>query len=343
MAITLREGTPEEALRVLEQLLAIEDPFSPEFEQVELGNWPAIRVHLPHPPVDSSIAAPFMEAFLEIQKQVYQLAAQAKEGVPDSGLLSEEDKLRLQINVVVTNGSSNYYADLKDTIEGLLKTMIRKMTGKQATIVFVGFAAIAGATYSFSAWLEQRKAVQIEELKSKDHQEALKTMTLSASANVEALTKIGAILEKQGEIGKRAVEAVAAANEALLKAASKTPETVINGTHLSRNEAELLRVSPKKKSEIRYAIQRMRVLDINTSDPMETSVLIATPDKRSQYRIKLTDTIFSADDRKAILAALDSREPIWMELAIREIDGEVKSVQMLRTTNPPAIADANSD
>ena len=99
-------------------------------------------------------------------------------------------------------------------------------------------------------------------------------------------------------------------------------------------------MAPRKKAELRIANQRMRVLDINTSDPHELSILISTPDKKQQYRIKLGDTLFSDPSRRVVFAALDSREAIWMEIAFREIDGEVKSVQLLRTTNRPSVAEA---
>lgn len=280
-----------------------------------------------------------MEAFLELQKQIYQLAAQASAGAADSGQLSEGVKADLQISVLVTDGSSNLTAKLEKIVPGLLKQMIGKLDGKQAAIVLVSVAALIGGNWGFNAWLEQQKTIKIEELKSKDHIEALKALSLSSSGQLEALKKVTEVLEKQGELGNRALEAIAATNDALLKAASKTSESSINDTHLTRREAELLRTTPRKKAELRIAIQRMRVLDINTSDPHELSVLISTPNKKQQYRIKFGDTLFSDPSRKAIFEALDSRDSIWMELAFREIDGEVKSVQLLQTTKPPSVAE----
>ena len=213
--------------------------------------------------------------------------------------------------------------------------MIGKMTGRQAAVVVVCIATLIAGHWSFSAWLEQRRVIQLEELKSKDHVEALRTLSLSETAHVEALTKIVGILEKQGEIGLRAIEAVTATNEALLKAATRSAESVINDTHLSRQEAEILRTTPRKKSELRLATQRMRVLDINTSDPNELSILLSTPDKKLQYRIKFVDGLFSGNDRKSLFDALDSRDSIWMELAFKEIDGDVRSVQLVKTTSAP--------
>jgi len=343
VAIALREGTPSEALASLEQLLAIEDPFSDDFERIDFGDWASIHVYLPQPDVDSSITPPFMEAFLEIQKQLYQLAAQAASGSPDSGHLSDEMKRRLQISVVVSGGSSDYVTKFSKPAQELLKTMVGKMTGKQAAIVILGTVFLIGSGWSFNAWLEQRKAIQIEELKSKDHIEALKALTLNGAAQLETMNKIISIVEKQGDIGKRAIEAVTATNDAILKAASKTPQTVVNDIHLSQQEADLLRASPRKKAEVRIVIQRMRVLDINSSDPNELSILIATPDKKTQYRIKFTDSLFGQDDRRRLIEALDNRESIWMELAFKEVDGDVRSAELIKTTGPPKAAAAVED
>ncbi|MCA6109589.1 hypothetical protein [Bradyrhizobium cenepequi] len=339
MTITLRDSSPEAILQLLDELDKIENPFSSDLESLDLGDWPQVHVYIPHPEVSSSITPPFMEAFLELQRQIYQLAAQAAAGVADTGQLSEGVKAELQISVLVTDGSSNLTAKLEKILPGLLKQMIGKLNGKQAAIVLVSVAALVGGNWGFNAWLEQQKTIKIEELKSKDHVEALKALSISSSGQLEALKKITEVLAKQGEIGNRALEAIAATNDALLKAASKTSESSINDTHLTRQEAELLRTSPRKKAELRVATQRMRVLDVNTSDPHELSVLISTPDKKQQYRIKFEDTLFSEPSRKAIFEALDSRESIWMELAFREIDGDVKSVQLLRTTVPPPIAE----
>ncbi|MCP3397127.1 hypothetical protein [Bradyrhizobium sp. CCGB20] len=112
MAMALRAGAPSEALVSLQHLLAIEDPFSEDFRRINFGDWASIHVYLPHPEVDSSITPPFLEAFLELQRQLYLLAAQAASGSPDSSQLSDEIKRRLQISVVVSGGSADYVTKL---------------------------------------------------------------------------------------------------------------------------------------------------------------------------------------------------------------------------------------
>ena len=64
MTMALRDSFAEAVLELLDRLEKIADPFSPEFDELDLGDWPQIHVYIPHPEVSSSITPPFMEAFL---------------------------------------------------------------------------------------------------------------------------------------------------------------------------------------------------------------------------------------------------------------------------------------
>jgi hypothetical protein len=226
VTITLRESAPEAVLALLDRINTIDDPFSAEFDDLDLGNWPQIYVYNPDPETSSSITPPFMEAFLELQKQIYQLAAQASVGVADISQISDGVRSGLEISVAVADGSSKLTARLEKVLPGLLKTMIRKMDGKQTAIVLVCLGVLVAADWGFTSWLEYKIAAQIEELKSKEHVEALKALSLGAAGQIEVPKKIIGVLEKQGDLGSRAIDAITATNEALLKAASKTKEAL---------------------------------------------------------------------------------------------------------------------
>jgi hypothetical protein len=85
MPVVLRDGSPESVLATIERIAASPDAFSAEFDSIELGDWAAVHVYLPITEQESAITPPFMEAFLELQRQLYQLAAQAKTGVANAG------------------------------------------------------------------------------------------------------------------------------------------------------------------------------------------------------------------------------------------------------------------
>lgn len=335
MAVAVPSVEPESILAVLEEILRQPTDVGAQYRALELGGWARVHVYLPETDIHSVITPPFMEAFLELQRQVYRLGAFAETGIADIGQLSERSKRALEIRVVVTDGSSNLTADLSKVVEGLLHTMIGKLTGKQAAIVLISFAALLAAGWAFSSWLEATKAIKIEELKSKDHIAALQALQFASAKDAAAFSKVLEILAQQGEFAERALEAVKETNEALLKAASQTPKTQINNVELLREEAELLRISPKKKPEIKYVRQRIKVVDINTSDPTDLSLILKEIDSTEEHRIKFKDDIFAGQHRKKLFDSLETRTPIWVELAIKQVDGEIRSVQLLRTLDEP--------
>jgi hypothetical protein len=168
MAIALREGSPAEALALINRLLAIEDPHSDEFEKLELGEWASIHVYLSQSE-QSVISPPYMEAFLEVQKQIYQLAALGLAGEADTGKLSDLDRRELQVSVKVTGGSSDYVTSLKRPLENLGSKLIGKLTKKQVTVVILSVAVLEATGWGFREWLEYKKETQLQELKSKEH------------------------------------------------------------------------------------------------------------------------------------------------------------------------------
>ena len=119
--------------------------------------------------MNSSISAPFMEAFLEIQRQLHQFIAFIDTGVANSKQLTAAQREDLVIFVRVTGGSSNLEAKLGDALKKAIPTMLRKLSAKQVTTIILSMAVLLGAAWAYSAWLEVRRQVQLEELKSKEH------------------------------------------------------------------------------------------------------------------------------------------------------------------------------
>jgi hypothetical protein len=110
-----------------------------------------------------------MEAFLEVQKQIYQLAALGLAGEADTGKLSDLDRRELQVSVKVTGGSSDYVTSLKRPLENLGSKLIGKLTKKQVTVVILSVAVLEATGWGFREWLEYKKETQLQELKSKEH------------------------------------------------------------------------------------------------------------------------------------------------------------------------------
>ena len=71
-AVAVLDNSPEAILAILERVLAATSDFDEELSSIEFGDWAKLRVYIPEPDIQSTITPPFMEAFLVLQKQVYQ-------------------------------------------------------------------------------------------------------------------------------------------------------------------------------------------------------------------------------------------------------------------------------
>lgn len=329
---TLAVETSADALLLLDALLnpSNEDDVQP----VLFGSWVRTSVYIPDDELHAEITPPFMEAYLELQKQLFQYLAYIKTGVADTKNLNDIDRQLASINVRVAGGSTDLDADLRKPITRILTILASKMSSRQAAAVVIGLAIILAGHLGFAAWLETQKQIKIEELKSKDHIAALESLQFATRQQVEQLDRVIKLVEAQGEYGRRAAAAAQAANEALLKAASRTERSKINGTEITREQAERLRVSSKRKVIVRYESKKMRVVDINTADM--TEVLTLMDERRNQYKMPLPATLFTQQDRPALFRSLDDHKFIWVELAIREAeDDEIISMSFLRVRDDP--------
>jgi len=101
----MRIDTIEDGLNILRRCqsgdVSILDDIKIEFSKDFV-----LKIELSAPSVNSSITSPYMEAFLEIQKQFYQLATLQKTGIANAGNLSEDEKRSLDVSVLVKNGES---------------------------------------------------------------------------------------------------------------------------------------------------------------------------------------------------------------------------------------------
>jgi hypothetical protein len=76
---------------------------------------------------------------------------------------------------------------------------------------------------------------------------------------------------------------------------------------------------------------------------LDLQIILLDPSSDAQHRIKLKDDLFAGESRRKLFDALEKRSLLWVELSIKEIDGEIRSVQLLRTIDRPANLSSDAD
>jgi hypothetical protein len=158
----------------------------------------------------------------------------------------------------------------------------------------------------------------------------LKSLNFASEKQIEMLDRVLSIVSRNGPEGEKAQSVVKHGYDALLKANSRTSKSVINERAITQEEARILRVTPRQKAEPEIVKMQIRVIDINTDDPINIQVVIRDLQDDGEYRIKLSDSLFAKDDRNKLFEALRFRTELWTEVAIKKIDNEIKSVELLR-------------
>ncbi len=328
-----RAQTLEEAVRLFFEILSTDEDVEFDLESIQFGEWATRSVYLHDG--HSSINPPFMEAYLDLQKEIYQIAAIAKTGGIDATRLSNIEKELFQINVVVTNGSSDISANLGKIFTELGKYMIDKLDGKQIVILVLGSAILYCGHTSFSAFLQFRKETLLQEAASQEKRELLNKLNFANHEQVELLKKIFDALNKQGAIGKHVSESTESNNDAFLKAAGRVERSKINTQEITKEEANLLRSHTNLPIKTKFVTQEMIVYYANTGKPEEINFGLSEPYGNSKYRILFKDDLFNHIDKVHLMTSLENRTPLWVELLIKETEEEVKSVQLLRVVDPP--------
>lgn len=309
------------------------------FGGVSLGQWASTHVRLPAG-YNSEINSPFLGAYSEIQDEVYRLVALSTGGTSDIRTLSQEQLDKYQLRVKVGKGSSVFSDNLPDILEKLAVQLAGKMTGTEAVVVILGLALLAASTYGVKVFLEARKEVKLEEVRTSERTRAIEALEFASKVQMEQAETIREAMRTTSEVSQRALLVADRSQEEILKAASKTNETVVGGdVHLTREEARILTSSPRKRSSRKIVEQEMKVVDVNTADAFHTTVVLEDPVTEKQFKVTFRDAILEERAREKVIGALANRGNSWFRLTAKEVDGEIVSYEINDVINAPDLGE----
>ncbi len=281
---------------------------------LDFQGWPAVRIHIEGR--HSAIAPPMMEAFLTLQEGIYRTQAQLRYGVPDIRRLTDEEKQKLQIEVVVKAGSSDYAAALENVGKHFVDAVRDKVNGWHIVATVLGCALIYGGATTYKDYLnnvaEVRKLeVSAEQAKANADQVKANLATIEALSDKETeRTKLLAAIVSKSQDLQAAQVAADNAREVLVKAIAVEGGATVNGTHVdAAAAAELQRTTrkPRRTIEIREAY-RIEKVDTTAQDGFR--VHLQNVASRKKLVAGLQDAIVSNE----IMTVIQQAE--WNKMAV---------------------------
>jgi hypothetical protein len=332
MMSSIAINTLDDALNLFQRVRSGEN--FEAFENISIGTWVNTEVKL-EMGLHSEITPPFMEAFLETQNAIYRLAALVKYGAADIRHLTQGDLDTFQILVKVEDGSSEILGKIGESIGKIGEAAVDKLSPRQIILLVCVLGILVAGPVGFNTYLEHRKTVRVAELA---HQEKIKTLESAEFANkntVDLAKEVIAFAKSEGGASAKAVETAGTVNAALLRAAAETPQSIIAGNHLTRSEAKELKASARRQVNRMIVEREMRVVDINTSDPAQTTIIVEDADGTAQHRLVFADRLIQERDIEKLFMSLRSRETIWLRMDVKEVGGEVRVVDIRGVVSPP--------
>lgn len=278
---------------------------------------------------NSEIPASFIDAYYKNQQSLLRIIALVQNGSSDIKTLTVAQQEEFQFKVKVEKGSSQFSDNALELLEKLGMEAVGNMTGDQTLIAILGLALLGFSGWGIRAYLQYRKEIRLEEIASGDRKSMLETFQVASTEHSKAYQKIVEIMSQQGAVGEKAADAADRINSNKLRAASLVNETEFDEVHISREEARELRSGSRRKASTKIISQEMRVVDVNTSDPDRTTIVLEDVSSEDQLKVTYHDRVIEGAKSKLVYKALENRETAIFKLSIKFIEGDVISTEII--------------
>jgi len=286
---------------------------------------------------NKEMPAQFLDAYYKESQRILRLIALILNGRADIKTLNAEQLEKYRFSVQVDEGSSEFVDNAKDVLARALTEAFSKMSGDQAVIAILGAVAIISTAWGWSSYIAYRKETRLAETERQGRRDILEGVQAGQEAQAAAISEIVSIMRDAGPIGRHAADAAEAVQADRLRAAAQTNLTEVGGLSITRDEARELRATSRRQAELVTIEREMRVVDVNTSDMANTSLVLEDIVSGEQSKVVYSDRILGAIVGDVAVDALRHRSTAYFTLRERRLEGEVVSVEIVSAR--PAVRD----
>lgn len=326
-------SSEEDALAVLQRFFNNEiDSASPL--DVTFEGWPVITMRLHGENFNQTITPTVMKGFIELQSAIYKSVAIERYG--PGGRLTTKEREELEIKVKVGKGSSIYDIDLQSVVTALIHKAVPTMDPTTAAITVIGLGLIWAGGSAWKNYLEHRRIVRSEEIKSEServHLESMQFMSQEETKRMELLTKLMAKVPAVDNASQITDDA----RVSLLKSFRSADESTIGDIDLDSEVTNSLVQNARRKSiEIRLD-GTYRVIKNDITDPSAFKVRLRNTVNKSEIEARVQDDSVNDALKTAIQLAEWNREPIALRVNAKSLDGEIKNAVVIGLIEPEEV------
>jgi hypothetical protein len=311
MTSLTRISVPDEASAW--QLLddAIHGKLPKEAFQLDFGDWAEFHLKFKGAKFDSSLTPGMMDAFIDLQNNIYRLFAKLYYNDARARILTNDQRKALEIMIKVSPGSSDLTAIFKDAIEKLTLGAINKMEAKHWVIILL--VGILGLT-SRAMWKDY--------LGSQSEDKKAELNVSMSKLELEKMALVAAAAKQEPHVISMRTDADEFRNK-ILKSARSADEIEVAGQIVKKEQAvKLVRKSRTTSTEVRLDGE-YKIIKVDSSDIDHFTVALMDKQGRSFPAVLKNDTVSKSKNMERLQTAEWNRNYINLEINGREVRGEV--------------------
>lgn len=307
---TLTIASENDAWEVLAQ--ALSDQIPSDLVEISFVGWPVFHLKLRGEEFQSALTPRIMEAFMQLQRDIYRTYAQSHLGRSSAASLTAEEKNSLEFFVKVGPGSTELSATFDKAIQKITQGIVSKMEPKHWVIVLISTAAIWGATSCVKTYLQDQKDARQVQAQQFAQEIDLKRDAMLMQA-----------LDLRPEL-REAREDMREFYNTLLKVSARAESLDIGGHTITRELAKELVRKPKSRSHEVQLNGICRILKVDSSKERSFFVDVRLEDGRT-CTAELQEG-FIAQREKNLSVIRDAewqKKPVYLTINGNELRGEI--------------------
>lgn len=325
----------EEAFELLEKITS--GNFSGNLSEINFGEWSKLTIRLTGDKFHSSITPTVMKGLIEVQQGIYKSYCIMRYGTESTRQLTDEERKKLEILVIVTEGSALIEAFLGPVAEELAKGVFDNMP-IEAKITLILLILFGFGTYkAISMHLSNKKEIRLKEIEEsskteiekeqlKTQLDTLKVVTDSHTKNLEILSQV----VKKYPDAQRVTEVIQESQDSLIRSVvTAEPDTLeIQGMNIPLQAAEVLVATTRHQWLETRLDGEFRVLQIDSSNAANLKVKILGTDG-TEHTATLQDETMDRRHLDLISKALMERSKVFLTINAKKLGESIKDITIM--------------
>ena len=321
-AQTLQIESEDDAWQILQA--ALEGRISPDLAEINFKGWPTFHLKLRGEGFQSALTPRIMDAFMQLQRDIYRTYAQVYLGKPSAAALTNEEKAALDFFVQVGPGSTDVKAIFEKAMDKLTTGIVGKMEAKHWTIVLVSVAVMWGASSCLNTYLQDQK-----------DQRQIQAQQFAQEIDFKRNALLVQAMDMRPEL-RETREDMNEFYNTLLKVSLRADSVEMGGHTISKGLAkDLVRKTRERSQEVQLN-GACRILKVDSSKPKGFFVDIRLEDGRTCTAELQEGFITQREKNLAVIRDAEwQKKPILLTINGHELRGEITKAVIIDATEIP--------